>query len=79
MPIRKLMTQAGRLAQKIKPCFMMSPLSIAQFLAPTSISFDVIIFDEASQVKPEDALGALTRGTQLVVGGHTTVAAYKFF
>jgi very-short-patch-repair endonuclease len=71
MPIRKLMTQAGRFVQKIKPCFMMSPLSIAQFLDPTSVSFDVIIFDEASQVKPEDALGALMRGMQLVVMGDT--------
>lgn len=71
MPIRKLMTQTGRLIQKIKSCFMMSPLSIAQFLDPTSVSFDVIIFDEASQVKPEDALGALMRGSQLVVMGDT--------
>lgn len=71
MPIRKLMTHAGLFVQKIKPCFMMSPLSIAQFLDPTSVSFDVIIFDEASQVKPEDALGALMRGMQLIVMGDT--------
>ncbi len=71
MPIRRLMSQAGRLIQKIKPCFMMSPLSIAQFLDPKTAGFDVIIFDEASQVKPEDALGALLRGNQAVVIGDT--------
>lgn len=69
MPIRKLMFNAGNLIQKIKPCFMMSPLSIAQFLDPRLITFDVIIFDEASQVRPEDSLGAILRGRQLVVMG----------
>ncbi len=71
MPIRKLMEQAGGLIQKVKPCFMMSPLSIAQFLGPRCTRFDVIIFDEASQVRPQDALGALLRGRQLVVMGDT--------
>ena len=47
----------------------MSPLSVAQYLDPRSVMFDIIIFDEASQVKPEDALGALMRGRQLVVMG----------
>jgi very-short-patch-repair endonuclease len=69
MPIRKLMSQAGSLIQKIKPCFMMSPLSIAQFLDPKTTRFDVIIYDEASQVRPEDALGALLRGNQVTVIG----------
>lgn len=69
MPIRRLLNQCGRLIQSIKPCFMMSPLSIAQFLEPRSMKFDVILFDEASQVRPEDALGSLLRGTQLVVMG----------
>lgn len=69
MPIRKLMSNVGGLVQKIKPCFMMSPLSIAQFLDPKTAKFDVVIFDEASQVKPEDALGAVMRGQQLVVMG----------
>jgi len=69
MPIRKLLLRCGSLIRKYKPCFMMSPLSIAQFLDPLSIKFDVIIFDEASQVKPQDALGSLLRGNQLVVMG----------
>jgi len=71
MPIRKLLISCGNLIQKIKQCFMMSPLSIAQFLDPTTIRFDVIIYDEASQVKPEDAIGSLLRGNQLVVMGDT--------
>ncbi|MEG3223938.1 MAG: hypothetical protein BME94_00035 [Methanobacteriales archaeon Met13] len=74
MPIRKLLLAAGGLIQTIKPCFMMSPLSVAQFMDPhgvPNLSFDVVIFDEASQVKPEDALGALLRGRQLVVMGDT--------
>ena len=71
MSIRKLLINTGPLIQKIKPCFMMSPLSIAQFLDPHSINFDVVVFDEASQVKPEDALGALLRGNQAIVIGDT--------
>ncbi len=69
MPIRALMKKAGGLVQKIKPCFLMSPLSIAQYLDPRSTRFEVIIFDEASQVRPEDAVGALLRGKQVVVMG----------
>lgn len=69
MAIRKLLTRAGGVIQRIKPCFLMSPLSIAQFLDPRSARFDLIVFDEASQVRPEDALGALLRGSQLVVMG----------
>ncbi len=69
MPIRKLLFRCGGHVQKIKPCFMMSPLSIAQFLDPRSVRFDLILFDEASQVRPEDALGALLRANQVVVMG----------
>ena len=71
MPIRRLMRQTGGLIQRLKPCFMMSPLSVAQFLDIEGVGFDVVIFDEASQVKPEDALGAIFRGDQLVVVGDT--------
>ncbi len=74
MPIRKLLSNAGGLIQKIKPCFMMSPLSVAQFIDPKNsqdLRFDVVIFDEASQVKPEDALGAFLRANQAVVMGDT--------
>ena len=50
---------------------MMSPLSVAQFCDPQMIQFDVIVFDEASQIRPEDALGALLRAKQAVVIGDT--------
>jgi len=68
-PIRRLMKEAGNVIQVAKPVFMMSPLSIAKFLPPDTIDFDMVIFDEASQVKPVDAFGAILRGTQLVVVG----------
>lgn len=70
-PIRTLMREAGNYIQSLKPCFLMSPLSVAQFLDPLCTSFDCIIFDEASQVKPEEALGVLLRGKQLIVMGDT--------
>ena len=69
MPIRQLMTQAGHAVQRIKPVFMMSPLSIAAYLPPDSVKFDLVIFDEASQVRPVDAFGAILRGKQVVVVG----------
>jgi very-short-patch-repair endonuclease len=69
MPLRKLMQQAGLAVQAIKPVFMMSPLSVASFLPPGAVEFDLVVFDEASQVKPVDALGAIARGKQLVVVG----------
>ena len=71
MPIRKLLSAAGGLIQRMKPCFMMSPLSVAQFCDPEMIQFDVVVFDEASQIRPEDALGATLRVKQAVVIGDT--------
>jgi len=70
-PIRQVISTCGPIIQKYKPCFMMSPLSIAQFIEPGKLEFDVIIFDEASQVKPEDALGAFFRGKQAIIMGDT--------
>ena len=69
LPIRKLMDRAGNAVQAIKPVFMMSPLSVAKFLPPESVYFDWVVFDEASQVKPVDAFGAIIRGGQTVVVG----------
>ncbi|MDR0900459.1 MAG: DUF4011 domain-containing protein, partial [Methanobrevibacter sp.] len=73
IPVRTLLEKSGNLIKQIKPCFMMSPLSIAQYLDPTNskLVFDVVIFDEASQVKPEDALGAFMRAKTAVVMGDT--------
>jgi hypothetical protein len=69
LPIRQLLERAGNPIQAIKPVFMMSPLSIAAYLSPGGIKFDLVIFDEASQVKPVDALGAVMRSGQVVVVG----------
>lgn len=69
LPIRGLISKAGNAVQAIKPVFMMSPLSVAKFLPPDSIEFDWVVFDEASQVKPVDAFGAIIRGEQTIVVG----------
>ena len=69
LPIRQLMNRAGHAIQAIKPVFMMGPLSIATYLEPGSLDFDLVVFDEASQVKPVDAFGAIIRGKQAVVVG----------
>jgi very-short-patch-repair endonuclease len=62
------MEEAGPEIRKLKPCFMMSPLSVSQFI-PSRMRFDAVIFDEASQVKPEDAINSIYRGAQLIVAG----------
>lgn len=67
-PIRTILEQAGGVAQALKPCFMMSPLSVSQYL-PGNMRFDVVIFDEASQVMPADAVNCIYRGSQLIVAG----------
>lgn len=69
VPIRKLIDRAGNALQALKPCFMMSPMSVAQFLAPGTLTFDLVVMDEASQIRPEEALGAIARAKQLVVVG----------
>jgi hypothetical protein len=68
MPVRRLLEEAGEVAQALKPCFMMTPLTVSQFL-PAGIRFDVVIFDEASQVRPSDAINCIYRGAQLIVAG----------
>jgi very-short-patch-repair endonuclease len=69
MPIRKLFKAAGETLQRIKPVLLMSPISVAQFVPPGSVEFDLLIIDEASQVRPEDALGLIARVKQIVVVG----------
>ena len=71
MPIRKLVAQAGRAIQQIKPVFMMSPMSVATYLEQGAVEFDLVVFDEASQVKVVDAIGPILRGKQVVVVGDT--------
>ncbi len=69
IPIRQLVLRAGGALQALKPCFMMGPQSVAQYLQPGGLSFDIVVMDEASQLKPEDAIGTIARGRQLVVVG----------
>lgn len=69
MPLRQLFGRMPTALTKLTPCVMMSPLSIAQYLPPESTPFDVVIFDEASQIAPWDAIGAIARGRQVVVVG----------
>ena len=69
MPVRKLLSDNGDLVVKYKPCFLMSPLSVAQFLDMEMEPFDLIVFDEASQIEVCDAIGVMARGKQVVVVG----------
>lgn len=69
MPIRQLFSQMPRALTTLAPCMMMSPLSIAQFLPAEANPFDVVIFDEASQMPVWDAVGAIARGKQVIVVG----------
>ncbi|MRV76107.1 DUF3320 domain-containing protein [Duganella sp. FT92W] len=67
--LRKLFATAGTALQRIKPVMLMSPISVAQYLPPGALTFDLLVIDEASQVRPEEALGAITRAAQIVVVG----------
>ena len=80
LPVRRLMQEAGRAIQSIKPVFMMSPLSIAKYIPPGSVDFDLVVFDEASQVRPVEALGAIIRARQaIVVGDSKQLPPTSFF
>ena len=68
MPIRTLMQKIPNLLVKLKPCLLMSPISVSQFLPPDN-KFDLVLFDEASQLLPEDSIGAIYRGKTVVVAG----------
>jgi hypothetical protein len=67
--LRRLFSNAGNAIRAYKPCFMMSPMSVAQYLEPGKHPFDLLIIDEASQMRPEDALGAMIRCAQAIVVG----------
>ena len=69
LPMRKLLAGIPNLMPRLKPCVLMSPLSVAQYLSADKPIFDVVIFDEASQIPVWDAVGAIARGTQLIVVG----------
>ncbi|MGV8864548.1 MAG: DUF3320 domain-containing protein [Pseudomonas sp.] len=69
IPLRELMSRIPEALTKLTPCLLMSPLSIAQYLAPGASAFDLVIFDEASQIPVWDAIGAMARGRQVVMVG----------
>lgn len=68
-PIRKLFREIPNLVLRLKPCLMMSPLSVSYFLEAETYKFDMVIFDEASQIFPQDAIGAIFRGKQVIIAG----------
>jgi very-short-patch-repair endonuclease len=69
VPLRDLLSRAGGAVTALTPCVMMSPLTVAQYLQPGHLIFDLVVMDEASQIKPEDAIGALLRGRQTIIVG----------
>lgn len=68
-PVRQLVQEIPDVLTTLTPCLMMSPLSVAQYLPPDQALFDVVIFDEASQITVWDAVGSLARGRQVIVAG----------
>ncbi|RYD67613.1 MAG: DNA helicase, partial [Verrucomicrobiaceae bacterium] len=68
-PLRKLAGEMGDAFGRLAPCMLMSPLSIAQYLPADQQLFDLVIFDEASQITPWDAVGSIARGKQVVIAG----------
>ncbi len=66
--IKKMIKDHWEDIRRITPCFMMSPLSVSQYL-DISLKFDVVIFDEASQIFMEDSLASIVRGKQLIISG----------
>ena len=85
MPVRRLIERIPYVLQALKPCFLMSPLAVSQYLPAGPLEsdhfdFDVVIFDEASQVLPEDALPAIERARQaIVVGDRLQLPPTTFF
>ncbi len=69
LPIRQLAARMPKALRRLTPCLMMSPLSVAQYLPAEAEPFDLVIFDEASQITTWDAIGAVGRGRQVIVVG----------
>ncbi len=68
-PLRKLFAEIPHVLQAIKPCLLMSPISVSTFLKPDGITFDLVVFDEASQLPTPDAIPSILRAKQVVVAG----------
>lgn len=79
-PLRALFREIPTLLTRLKPCLLMSPLSVAQYLDPAVTRFDLVVFDEASQIPTADAIGALARGqAAVVVGDSRQLPPTRFF
>lgn len=68
-PLRKLFNEIPHVLQALKPCMLMSPVSVSTFLKPGSVYFDLVIFDEASQLPTPETIPSILRGKQIVVAG----------
>ncbi|MCM4077737.1 DUF4011 domain-containing protein [Paractinoplanes hotanensis] len=68
LPVRDLIGQARETVQAAKPCFLMSPLAVSQYLPP-DLTFDVVVFDEASQLAPADAINCVYRADAMIAAG----------
>lgn len=80
LPIRSLFTRIPTLLPLLKPCVLASPISVARFLPADGQSFDIVLFDEASQVETHDAIGAIARGDQvIIVGDNRQMPPTNFF
>lgn len=71
LSVRELTRRASAALLELKPCLMMSPLAVAQYLPKQGVTFDLCVIDEASQMPPEEAIGALARSKQAVIVGDT--------
>lgn len=69
LPLRQLFNNIPDLLLTLKPCVLMSPLSVCEFLNPRKIQFDLVVFDEASQICPEDAIAPMIRGRNIIMAG----------
>lgn len=68
-PVRKLVSEMGEALTRLTPCVLMSPHSVAQFLTAGQNMFDLVVFDEASQIAVWDAIGAIARGRNVIIVG----------
>lgn len=80
LAIRQLFRRAGGAIQNLKRCFLMGPQAVAQYLPAGLFEFDLVVMDEASQMRPEDALGAIARSKQaVIVGDPMQLGPTRFF
>jgi len=78
--LRRLCSEIPRLITDLRPCLLMSPRTVSMFLDPRLFKFDLVVFDEASQIPPEGAVGAILRGAQtIVVGDSQQLPPTRFF